>query len=133
LVGQEGEDTESFAFQMRDMFNRAGFGTDASAGAWGITRDPTALSAPYVGHPNPSVSVVIIYYDTNLYSPESEYNYVVATNNKQQPINISSDNEKVYEAIAICFKQVGIKVGWMGITQWVKPGEFEIYIPLKNQ
>jgi hypothetical protein len=45
VVGHEGFDTETYAFQLRDMLNRAGFKTNDDAGLWGINREPDIVFA----------------------------------------------------------------------------------------
>ena len=43
------------------------------------------------------------------------------------------DSEKVYQAIDAVFHMIGIQSVWLKGNQWVRPGEFELFIPIKNQ
>lgn len=134
-IGQEGEDTETYALQIRDMFNRAGFQTDPNAGAGGITRDPKLVMPRPIGATDEWPSIVFVRYGTNdnrggqitIPSPPCEQ-----TNGFNRPIIAENDTNKIFAALVLNFQQIGIFGLMIDSTNWVKPGEFAFLIPLKN-
>jgi hypothetical protein len=134
VIGEEGDDTETFAFQVRDMLDHAKFFAPTNAGAWGVDRDPTRLSVRPIGTDVRDSQVWIICHDTNeiktVHLPHEFtygiYRYVVVENHPEKNFN-------VFSAISDSLNSVGIKCGWNCAPNWVKPGEFQIMIPLKNQ
>jgi hypothetical protein len=53
------------------------------------------------------------------------------TNGFDRPIVFDQNKKVTYEAIKSCFNQIGIKTTWNGNSNFLPPGEFEIYIPAK--
>jgi hypothetical protein len=49
-----------------------------------------------------------------------------------RPIVEEQNPQKIYEAIGMCFEQIGIKYEWVATTNWMTNGGFEIYVPPKN-
>jgi hypothetical protein len=141
-IGQEGSDTETFGYQLRQMFTQAKFPIDSNAGVWGITRDPNFISARSIGYTNKYPDVWILYYSTNEPAEEMKatrrYDFQSVSfpgySTNRQPM-VSEDNpEKIYGAVSFCLGQIGIDVQWMPNTYWVKTnGEFVILVPVKNQ
>jgi len=141
-IGQEGFDTETYAKQMRDMFNYAGFGISSDSGPWGVFRDPTRIEARLPGDIKYRDGVQIIYYTTNEsdFGTDGILNYVWTgitspyTNFTKIPVvQSSNDVRMIFEAIDCAFKSNGIPVVWEPENEWVKSNEFEIFIPIKNQ
>lgn len=136
-LGQEGEDTMTYAYQMRDMLDRAGFGAGADTGIWGIERYGDRVMTRDIGDTGKAPSVWILCYTTNSRTyvsanPYISYVTTFLTNNFKEPLVTNNDPHQIYDAIYLCLTEIGIPVRHYPTTKWVKPGEFEIYIPLKN-
>ncbi len=141
-IGQEGFDTETYGRQIRDMFTKAKFANSIDSGTWGIFRDSSRLEARNFGKTKAWPFVEIVYYSTNnddYFETNNTFTYNLTASkfsNSPIPLPVVTENdpvEYVFYAIDYGFKQIGIPTEWRPSNQWVKPGEFEIFIPLKNQ
>ena len=132
-IGQEGFDTESYAFQLRTMLSQAGFGTNDSAGTWGITRDNTRLLGRYIGTPSADVEVVFVVPSkaildsmiTNLLNSE-------VVNGITRPVVVSTNDAEVYHALHFVFQKLNIQTRGYA-SEWTPPRTFEIFVPMKSQ
>lgn len=130
VIGTQGEDAENFAHQMRDMFTQAQFPIDSSAGFWGITRDSSIVISKGIDSTNKSFPVMFIFND-----PKEPINTFVKHSvliYNGLPFAPETSPKRVFEAIEWCFGEIGIELEWINKPDWVQPGEFEIYIPPKN-
>lgn len=153
VVGPQGSDNEQFAYQLRLMLNQAGFLTPSNSGEFGyntetakvIVRDiaeitpsatpPNVVRANMIdanGRPqwwSPWPDLVIV-----IHGPSQPYVFERSYLDERvgeffRPIVSEANNKQVTEALYRVFEQIKISPGWMHSTIWVKPGEFEIYIP----
>ena len=135
-IGQEGEDTEMYALHVREMFNNAGFKADPTAGTGGITREPKRVIARPIGFNYEWPSLILVTYGTNSFNiPDQvmlERPPCEQTNGFTRPIIIKNDTNKFLGAMALIFQQIGIYVLLFYDDTWVKPGEFAILVPIKN-
>jgi len=140
-IGLEGFDTETYASQMREMFTYAGFGTSADCGAWGIFRDSNRFERRMLGETNEPFFVWIIYNGTNNFAGNQvvQPNYTITmaassnTNFPSLPVIIGGESpETISYAIEFALLKIGIPTALLQNNYWEKPGEFEIFIPLKN-
>ncbi len=140
-IGQEGSDTETFAYDLREMFTLAKFPVDSSAGVWGITRDPNFISTRPIGYTNEYPDVWLVYYSTNNWEKEQKIphrfhikaNYFPFSTN-MQPMVLENDPQELFDAIYFTLKQTHIKVETTPDTYWVKTnGEFALLVPIRNQ
>ena len=100
-IGQEGFDTETFAYQLRQMFTAAGFRTNDGALAWGINRDPTRLYALDAGEwenqPHGDFAVLV--------PPEKMADFmggtfdVVTVNGLMMPVTCTTNEAIIYAEI----------------------------------
>src|ERR1019366_10089190 len=65
IILQDGDDTESFGWQLRNMFNRAGFNPPSDAGIWGIDRQSVVMARKTPERRPDSVDVYFIGASTN--------------------------------------------------------------------
>lgn len=131
-ASKRGDDTESFAYQIRFLLSAAGFTAPTNSGTWGITRD--SHNAAYlrpVGNTNNWPDVMILS-GSNTDNPTtvlpSEF-----TNNVTRPIVMDDSPQKIHHALLFCLKKVNIKVQFdPKKTNWLAPGEYELLILQKN-
>jgi len=129
IIGPEGEDTETYALQLRRMFTYAGFTTDKEAARhlWGITRIPNLFTGitgtnsdwddlEFIGESDEPVK----------YSFRGE-----RTNDLQRIILSPNETNEVPQAMDFIFKQIGIKAHWINHPELITPGELTIFIPLR--
>lgn len=135
-AAQQGDDTYSFAFQLRRMFDKAGFprydpgydmaGVEVNPPSQGVTAYifrandfngewPDVLLHTY-GNTNKIPLYFIPYEDTNGFS---------------RPIENDPNPILIYQAIGSCLKQIGITFEWYKDTDWLTNGETEIFVPVK--
>jgi hypothetical protein len=132
-VGAEGPDTQTFAFQIRDMLSRAGFGVRPTNAPWGIMRDATRMIAREIGTTNDRTQVLFV-----LPSPDIlEYgrtNWILYenTNGFLRPINASTNEVDVYTSLIFVFNQIGIRAK-AAVMMWSGEKNYEIFVPLKEQ
>ena len=132
-VGQEGFDTEVFAFQLREMFSKAGFGSKEVAGAWGILRDPTRLYARSVGTPPFGAEVILALPSSEVFERfKTDRFNIELTNGIVRPIVTSRNEEDVYAALNFVLQKVGVVPAYWQ-SQWRPPRAFEVFVPLKEQ
>jgi hypothetical protein len=146
-LGQEGFDTETFAKQMRDLFNYAGFKADPGAGAYGVSRDPSRVWVRNIGNTNDFPEAAILLNSTND-ALNKQFSGKWITQIYQMPalnlytnfppvpvINDTNAMEDICSRIGYGFTQIGItwRMFLVKDQAWLKPGEFEIFIPIKNQ
>jgi hypothetical protein len=128
-----GDDTMSFAIQLRYMLDRAGFKRDASENGVeiNIAGNPITFIYRKVGQTGEWPSVIFDIYGTNevtfFRSIPTE-----TTNGFVRPIISEADPKTIYKAIDDCFRQIHIKTAWQQATNWMPPGECEIIITPKN-
>jgi len=132
-LGQSGNDTETFAAQLREMLSKAGFGTN-EGGFWGVKRDSSRVVYKYVGSKINFSDLVIVY-------PSSDStNFLTAsisceiTNGFQRPIVMESTNDdQIYVGIILALKQIGFATEAMENTGWQGVHGIELYVPMKGQ
>ena len=138
-VYSQGDDTMSYGVQIRLMLDKAGFPrpdpnqyevkTDMGVKMDGSV---TTFIIRKIGSNKEWPDVVFTACSTNSLSNFGNDISFENTNGFNRPI-VAGDNKKmVYEAIQNCFNQIGITTEWNVDNQWTAPGEFEIYIPAKN-
>jgi len=132
-IGQEGADTETYAMQLRQMFAYAHFESPTNSGLWGISRYPGRVQARLVGVQNEFNFVEFLFFSTNN-PPLPESVPVITIGPDHIPIVPNSGTtEDVFHAIFYVFQKMGISSKFVLANEWLKPGEFEVFIPLKNQ
>lgn len=116
------------------MFDKAGFPRDSSRD--GVAEDLTESLITHVsreiGWTNEWPSVFLLRYGTNdlIYCFNDTPNEV--TNGFIGPIVTEQNPQRIYEAVGGCLDQIGVKTIWQASSKWLKPGEFELYVPAKN-
>jgi hypothetical protein len=151
VIGQEGSDTETFGYQLRSMFNRAGFLTPSNAGPSGIQREPHLIPVrgiADVGRPSsmpPGAAIIIgtngipsywppwpdVFFVTSPHGPAYIYDWEIKSEwvgNISRYVVETNNTRQIYEAINRSLTECGITTGWMSSEGWV-PGEFAILIP----
>jgi len=126
-----GEDTESYAFQIRTLLNFAHFGIPANADNWGIIRDD---HKPVFARPigiNDEWADIHLICGSNGIARFPDFNYEI-TNGFTRPIVSDDSVVRIYNAIFFCFQQMKMKVGWSTNANWIKPGGVEFVIAPKN-
>ena len=131
--GSQGDDILQYAFNLRFMLDKAGFQDDSNLN--GIKIDKPGDTIHFVFHPvgrsGEWPSVVFVGYSTNDVLNLGNISLVV-TNGFFRPFVLEQTPSKIYSAVEFCFMQIGIKTEWYAASNWVAPGEFEIFIPPKN-
>lgn len=129
-IGPNGFDTETFAFQLRQMLSMAGFGTN-KGDVWGIEHSPTRLSAHLIGTPSPGnfdLTLLIPSKSSDAYrSAIFHYSF---TNGFRRPDDPSTNEATIWSELGYIFKLDGFLIdaednGW--------DQSFEVYVPIKNQ
>jgi hypothetical protein len=130
-----GDDTESFALQLRDMFTKAHFTVPANADSDGINRDvPIRLGRRMAGSDRPP-TVMFIHYGAPGVSNSVEVMNVELEpigNGEFRPRVGTNDLFVLYTAIGSCLEKVGISTGWIDSTSMVTPGQYIIVVPPKT-
>jgi len=121
-IGQEGSDTESFAYQLRSMLSQAGFGIAevrqhgspfAGVGPLGIYHDPLRRVVSPIGLPNYLGDVLIASPQdvraAALLAAGKKFMRFEQTNNFLRPIVESTNKSAIYSGIGCALIQVGIK------------------------
>jgi hypothetical protein len=131
-----GDDTMSFAFQIRDMLNKAKFLPDSANGGVkidGVGNSEFTYRWRLIGDTNEWPEVFFHFGTTNgivnfTTSPEE------LINGFARPVTSEENSLLIYQAIKTCMDQIKIKTEWSIINDpnAVAPGECEIYIPAKN-
>jgi hypothetical protein len=134
-IGQESAETETFAYQFRDMFNQAGFKLDSSAGLFGITRRPDFRMVMPINR-NDYGDIYFITMNTNWNGVVAYPLNVEITNGLTRPIITNGDNvEAVYEGIQFALGQINIDTKrYISDTNsvFVNSGEFGFLVPDKK-
>jgi hypothetical protein len=120
-------ETVNFAYQLRDMLNRAGFMPETNAGTWGINPDATHIWRRTRAGDTNWPSVYLYVYGTNGCFNSRFFAYEF-TNKFARPIVNINDPETVGCAILFVLKQIGINTEEGSNSEIVKPNEFEFYI-----
>ena len=133
-MGQEEGDTGNYAYQIRCLLTAARFKPDVKSGdVLDITRDPTRIVVTPIGDDDEKPALVnIICTTTNGFAYFPAIEIETGTNGLWRPIVTENDPEKVYWAIFKCFNKIGITTVPLKESSWVKPGEFEFFIPTKS-
>lgn len=132
-IGQEGYDTEHFAFHLREMFTKAGFTTNSGAGPFGIFRDPTRVYVSRIGIATTSADIIIVVPSEEEFDKMNAQRFPIEViKGFKRPIVISTNRTEIYSAINFILPQIGIK-GAFWASQWKPPREFEVLVPLKDQ
>jgi hypothetical protein len=133
-VGLEGDDTEIFAQQFRQMLDKAGFTKDASAGPAGVTRDlpggNIVVITKDIGSTNISDLILFTYATNNVRNigvPAWE-----TTNHISRPVVTTNDTERIADALYLCLTKIGVTPRWMNNADRLKPGEWEFFIQPRN-
>jgi hypothetical protein len=135
-AAQQGDDTFSFAFQLRRMFDKAGFPRyDPGFDMAGVEINPPSQGvSAYIFRANDYTGewpdVLLNTYGTNnkvpLYSIPNE-----DTNGFSRPIEYDPNPLLIYQAIGGCLNQIGITFQWYKSADWLTNGETEIFVPVK--
>jgi hypothetical protein len=70
-------------------------------------------------------------YGTNNFTTIDAFIPEESTNGFVRPIISDQNPQHIFEAIAICFNEIGIKMAWQPVSIWLSPGQYEIYVPPK--
>ncbi|HEY5298361.1 MAG TPA: hypothetical protein VIK59_10590 [Verrucomicrobiae bacterium] len=132
-------ETETFAFQIRDMLTKANFGINSDAGIWDITRGEPDLFRK-TERQKVWPDVLFVFYSTNNCS-SPQLNDFVFDGNLYQETNsagaartgFTGKNSNVIYAILMNeFITNGITSQWLHKNELVKPGECEIIVLPKD-
>lgn len=130
-MGADEGDTGNFASQLRAMLTAAGFTNDSSAGAWGVTRDSRRIVSSKIGVNFQSSSVAVVCYGTD--ESWSLPSIPISTEfQRARPIVTSSDVAEIYRAIFDSLNRIGIPTDGVANSTWVKPNEYELFVPPKS-
>lgn len=131
-VGQEGFDTTSFSFQLREMLSKAGF-EKKEDGPYGVKSAPNRFSARYIGQ-EPEVSDVLLVVPPKDVT-NSSFQVTLPTNMTNGfkcPIVTSTNEMEIMAGIYMALPQIGISVKPMSGENWAVSG-YEFFVPIKYQ
>jgi hypothetical protein len=131
-IGNGVGETESFATQVRNMLNEAGFGTPPDANAVGLNTNPNFQIGRKIGGIKLAAVIFLIYTGTT----NDVFNFAditgEETNGFVRPIISINHTNNVYKAIEFSMSQIKISTQWQLNFLPQNPGECEIFIPQKS-
>jgi len=134
-IGASHDETFSYAWQIRQMLDKAGYVTPDSDTNFtlGIHIDETAFSfATKIGDTNVWNDVMFCTDNTNDFTV-FHYSTMQKTNGFVRYTISTGNTNDVYGAIIKSFSQIGIKIGWKYKPDWVSPNHCEIFVIQKPQ
>jgi len=127
-IGAFHDESCSYAYQIRDMFNQAGFRCPDSDTnfLWGIHTDPTAMTAHRIGFTNEWRDLEFFTDITN--NLDAVPFQFEKTNGFARPVIPGNDTNRIYAGLIFALTQVGISLHWDYMPVWVAPNHCEVYI-----
>lgn len=130
IIHQGDGETTTFACDIREMFRRSGFVTNADASSFGLNFEPQLLYARFFLATNVFQGVTFAQYTTNRVYAKPQLVWQ-RTNGVDRPVVQGTNSLQVFEGLRQCFEKIGIATEWIGIDLAIKPGEYAIIIRSK--
>jgi hypothetical protein len=133
MTGNVNSEQFSFAQQIREMLNRAGFKTPDSDTnlAFQVYVDQRLVTYSFIGDTNEWQEIGLFIDTTN--DPSNVSIPIQSIDGFTRPVVLGNDTNQIYSALMFVLKYgMGMKIGWKYAPDWVSPNHCGLYIVPKT-